>query len=73
LADIYVALELPAQERLGAAVEAFHQRLSREPFGQGESREGEIRLAFVDCLAITFLVDVDSQVVRVTKIKRYGR
>jgi plasmid stabilization system protein ParE len=73
LAEIYVTLAIEEQRRMAAAVEAFNHRLTTRPSEEGQSRAGDLRIAFPAGLAVRFRVDEAAQVVRVTNVKRYGR
>jgi hypothetical protein len=52
LADVYVAVTLPEQDRIAAAVEALNGRLRSNPLNEGESRDTGYRLTFIDLLAV---------------------
>jgi len=73
LADFYVAMDLPGQDRLGAKIDALNRRLSRDPMDEGESRAGNYRVTFVEDLTIRFTVDPDDRVVRVYAVHRRGQ
>lgn len=73
LAEIYVALAVDDQRRIAAAVEAFNHRVATRPSEEGESRAGDLRIAFPPGLVVRFRVDEAAHVVRVTNVRRYGR
>ena len=73
VADFYVTADLPTQARVSDALEALNRRLAKNPFDEGESRDGGERITFVPHLAIRFRIDQADQVVRVTAAKPYGR
>lgn len=73
LAEVYVSLSLEGQRRLAAAVEAFNQRLRNRPNDEGESRGGNLRIAFLPGLTLRFRVNEVEQTVRVNSVRRYGR
>jgi hypothetical protein len=72
LADVFVSLDLAAQDQLTASIERLNRRLGTTPFDEGESRSGDYRLTFVGALSVLFRVDADRGVVRVTGVKWHG-
>jgi hypothetical protein len=73
LADVYTAADRDTQDRIAAAVDAFNQRLARDPHNEGESRAGRYRIAFPRPLAVRFWIDDAARVVRVTAVGPAGR
>lgn len=73
LADLYVAANPMDHDRMAAGVDALNRRLARRPLDEGESRGGELRVAFPDLLAVRFRVNTAARAVRVVAVGRYGR
>ena len=73
LAELYVTADRYERDRMAAGVEALNQRLAVDPLSEGESRTGDVRVAFIPLLIVRFRVDKPARVVRVTGIVRYGR
>jgi len=72
LADVFVSLDLAAQDQLTAAIEALNRRLATDPLDEGESRNAPFRLTFVGSLGVIYRVDATHGVVQVTEVKWYG-
>lgn len=73
LADIYITLNPADRDRLAAGAEALNRRLAADPHAVGESRGGNLRVAFTHLLVVRFRVDSSARIVRVTGVARYGR
>ncbi|MBA4067140.1 MAG: hypothetical protein C0501_26230 [Isosphaera sp.] len=71
LADLWtVATDRAA---ITAASHRLDQRLAADPLNEGESRDGDERIAFEPPLQILFRVDPAAHVVTVTSVGRFGR
>lgn len=73
LAEFYVQADTADQDRMAGGVEALNRQLADDPHSVGESREGEIRIAFLPLLIIRFRVDDYQRTVRVVGVGRFGR
>ncbi|HEX3149451.1 MAG TPA: hypothetical protein VHR66_15360 [Gemmataceae bacterium] len=73
LAEVYIGLDLDHQDRLASSIEAINRRLAREPVNEGESRDADKRITFVDGHAVLFRVITTSQVVRVVEMLARSR
>ncbi len=73
LADIFTESSLEEQDRMSAAIEALNRRLSRNPFDEGESRDGRARVVFIDLLVVAYWIEKANRIVRVDGVTRYGR
>ena len=73
LADLYVAVTAPERERMARGVQGLNRRLKDEPLEVGEGRPDGFRVVFTPLLFITFYVDEEGRVVRVSSIRRYGK
>jgi ParE toxin of type II toxin-antitoxin system, parDE len=69
LAELYVAADLPTQDRLARLIDALNHRLAADPLNEGESRTDNYRVSFVDGLVVRFTVDSTASVVRVYAIR----
>ena len=72
LADVLVGLDLNDQDTFATAVEELNRRLADDPLDVGESRSGTTRVTFVPFASIQFRVREAEQLVRVTRVVRYG-
>ena len=73
LADIYVAADTVERARIATGVEVLNRQLAIDPHAEGESRDGNIRIAFPDLLVVRFRVENATATVRVVGVRRYGR
>jgi len=72
LAEDYVVMDLPGQDRLAAKIDALNHRLAQNPLDEGESRTGNYRVTFVEFLTVRFTVDLEDRVARVYDVRRSG-
>lgn len=73
LAGFYVEADTADRDRMAGGVDALNRRLADDPHAVGESRESEIRIAFLPLLMIRFRVDDCQRTVRVVGVGRFGR
>jgi hypothetical protein len=64
LAELYVAAAPADRDRMAAGVDALNRRLAEHPLGEGESRDGSIRITFTALLMVRFRVDAGAAVVQ---------
>lgn len=73
LADVWVAVDPAARDRIEAALTLLNQQLRAEPDEVGESREDDRRIAFAGPLVVSFRVDLKGRLVRVNHAWMRGR
>jgi hypothetical protein len=73
LAEIYVSADAAERARMAPAIEALNVRLRNDPSAEGESRAGELRITFIPLLAVAFYVSQSDRVVRVGRVRRFGK
>ena len=61
--------ETQAREQIQAAFAAINRRLEEDPLNEGESREGNIRIAFVPPFVVDFNVDPENRLVSVLYVR----
>jgi len=69
LADIWN--NAPDRGAVTAAADAIDAALARNPLSQGEGREGDTRILFVEPLAVLYEVDAANRHVTVFDVWRY--
>ena len=65
MAEVYVLLDLDAQDQLAGAVEKLNTQLRTNPLDVGESRDIGYRLVFLPGLQVLFHVDLMARAVEV--------
>lgn len=71
LADLWTSS--PDRGDIAAAADRIDELLRRDPYAQGESREGSKRILVVAPLAIYYTVSVPDRTVYVSDVWRWGR
>lgn len=72
LADIWVRATPDDRDRIEAAVNLINARLQRDPLAEGESRDGNRRLAYFRPLAVLFRCEPDGSLPRVLHVDWAG-
>lgn len=73
LANLWTQTDSDQRRAITAATHVSDQRLRSDPLHEGESRSKGRRIAFFPPLAVTFHVDVQSQIVSVLQIRKIRR
>ena len=72
LADIYVSAIPELRVEIARAVEALNRRLAHNPYEEGESRSGNLRITFPKHLVVHFRVITADRLVNVIAISKSG-
>jgi len=64
-------LEPSTRRRITDATDEIDRQLRNDPGQLGESRDGDLRVMFVDPLGVSFIVDEDQGALVVVEIWRY--
>jgi hypothetical protein len=73
LADLWIKANSPFRQAITAAAHALDQELQSDPFRQSESREEDVRILFVDPLAILFEVDPQQRIIWILHVWTFRR
>lgn len=73
LMTLWTQADSTQRQAITAASHVIEQRLSRDPFNEGESRPGGRRITFVAPLAVRFQVEPDGQTVTVLHVRMFRR
>lgn len=71
LASIWLDAESSARGKVTASAREIDRLLQTNPYGQGESREGDLRVMFVPPLAASFRVTPGADKVEVLRIWQF--
>lgn len=73
LARFWTQANPEVRRAITSAVEALDRELQSDPYGESESRGGEMRVQFAYPLAIDFMVDSQQRIVWVSHVRRFRR
>ncbi len=71
--DFFVTQDDAVQKHLISVVRQMERDLARAPLEFGESRNATNRVAFFDMLFIRYSIDDSQRIVRIHRVRRYGR